>query len=149
MAVELNELDICARWIDGIKYDASKRRWIVKLFSGKIIETIRFSTLAEKIAYEIGVDIVQLVADELHIHIENVISPMRNREYTDSRHVAINILKTDFNFTYEIIKRVFELSSNQTIAHAIANAENVREIRDKLERVHRAYPWIRNQKLPL
>ena len=140
----MKSIEPFARWISKITYSATERRWKVALITGNIIETRTLNGATERIARIIGADVAAMVAETLGINPEAITSPVRKREHVDARHVVANILRDNFEFTFRQIKNVICIKSNHAIIRALGNAE-VFEVNEKMQKVYRAYPWIKNQ----
>lgn len=139
------DLDPYKTWIIEIKFSAEYELWEAKLKPNYHIQTPYYFNLLRLIHEKVAMEVIALVAEALNEPIESIYDPRRNREFTDLRAVASNILNTKFKMPYiEITEFLKFKDQNHTNAlFASKRADKVPEINKKVQIVLERYQFLK------
>jgi len=142
-----NNFDKLAPWVESIRFDQQKGRWIAQFFPSVIVEECYFKKIVESLNRHVINEIIILVADSLGISADKIqATQRRDPEITDARQVAAIII-SDYlpGLPYRVIGQTLGWK-NHCMVHHSRNNSGVPEIAKKVRHVYARFP-ILNSKL--
>lgn len=140
-----NNFDKLAPWVESIRFDEQKRRWIAHFLPGAIVESRKFENIANSLADHVMNEIAMLVAEALNVSTDEMRQKRGKQEVTDAKQVAAIIIVKKMNGlrSYRAIGRSLGWRNHSMVCHSLKNFSTL-EIMKKVRRVESRYPILNN-----